>query len=446
MFSVARVVVAGKLLTVSVGAEPGRIVGVKVASGQATKQILADGIASSLGIAAPDVSGGSSVDSLFLDAIHAALGHTDSAGENAYRKTARVLEDLRLTYDPFWDTSEAAPAGGSTVTNRAYSRIRSAITTIPRCFIVNVNDAEAGARWETDHEFRYAYDDTVSGRAHFNDAGPGSRIIYYATRKHRKNPMHFIAHAEVAYIGPGWAGPWEATIANYTEFKRPVPVTEFEMEGWNRQISITEITFDTYFALLRAGDGSGAAISEDALRDPGGDVVAKRVLQELPLPDAAPELVIPHVLPLGDVALQPAREPIYIESEARQIVTTGDLPTLKNAARNKLAETRAVDLVTRAFEAQDWTLVMDQQRFGVGYDLLFQKDSRRLHVEVKGIIGTTLAFNLTPKEAWRVEADDDFVVVAVTDVLSPSAYKLNFLTRQDLTAAERIITGYRLRF
>ncbi len=86
--------------------------------------------------------------------------------------------------------------------------------------------------------------------------------------------MHFIAHAEVTYIGPGWAGPWEATIANYTEFKRPVPVNEFEMEGWNRQISITEITFGTYLRLLNAADSLDTAASEDALRDPGGEVVA----------------------------------------------------------------------------------------------------------------------------------------------------------------------------
>ena len=34
------------------------------------------------------------------------------------------------------------------MTTRAYSRIRTAVTGIPRCFFLNVNDAPVGARWE----------------------------------------------------------------------------------------------------------------------------------------------------------------------------------------------------------------------------------------------------------------------------------------------------------
>ena len=250
-----------------------------------TKLDLAQATADALNIPRPEQSTGSSVDSTFLDRVHTALTGDQSTKTDAYRKVERVLQDLGLTYDPFWDTSESVgDTGGSTVTNRAYSRILSAVTRTPRCFIINVNDAEAGARWETDHEFRYAYDSTVSGRANFTDAGPGSRVIYYATSSHKQNPMHFIAHAEVTYISPGWTGPWEATIANYTEFRRPVPVNQFEMEGWNRQISITEITFDTYLRLMNAADSLDTAASEEGLRDPGGEVVAQRVIEELPLP------------------------------------------------------------------------------------------------------------------------------------------------------------------
>lgn len=423
---------------------PGRVLGTKV---QTTKKLqLAEGIADSLGIPRPTQSRGSSIDSTFLDRIHVAISGNKSTTTDAYRKAERVLQDLGLTYDPFWDTSESAgETGGSTVTNRAYSRILSAVTHTPRCFIVNVNDAEVGARWETDHAFRYAYDSTVSGRANFTDAGPGSRIIYYATHKHKKNPMHFIAHAEVTYIGPGWTGPWEARIDNYTEFTRPVPKTELEMAGWNTQISITEITFDTYEGLLRAADSSWVSEAADEVEDPGGEVVAQRVLDEVPPLDPAPPLLVPSVLPTGIIDLQPPAGPTYREAEPGTPVTSGDLPpTSKNVVRNKLAETRAVDLVKRALAAQGWALKRDCQKDGVGYDLHYVKGARHLLVEVKGIIGDKVAFNLTPREAWRIETDPDFVLIAVTNVLSPAAYELNLLTRDQLAQAQRLITGYRM--
>lgn len=412
-----------------------------------TKLKLAQGVADALGIDRPDQSNGSSVDSTFLDRIHTALTGDESTKSDAYRKVERVLQDLGLTYDPFWDTSESSETGGSTVTNRAYSRILAAVSDVPRCFIVNVNDAEAGERWETDHEFRYKFDSTVSGRRPLLDAGPGSRIVYYATHKHKTNPKHFIAHAEVNYIGPGWTGPWEALITNYTEFKRPVPKDELEMAGWNTQISITEVSYGTYQALLAAGDSEWSAEEETPETDPGGDTVAKRVLDEIPLPDVAPALDVPESLPVGALTPQVATVPTYTEGAPGKGLTTSDLPPApRNSARNKLAEKRAVDLARQALEAQGWELKRDCQKDGVGYDLLYRKEERELHVEVKGIISNTLAFNLTPKESWRVETDEDFVVLAVTNVLSPHAYTLNLLTRTQLVAAERVITGYRLKF
>ncbi len=139
-----------------------------------TKARLAHDISDLLGLARPPVSSGSSVDSGFLDDIHGALGGGPSGGAGAYRKTEIVLDRLGLTYDPWWDTSESADAGGSTVTNRAYSRIRTALSGMPRCFLLNVTDAPVGARWETNHDEVYRYDETVTGRASLNDAGPGA--------------------------------------------------------------------------------------------------------------------------------------------------------------------------------------------------------------------------------------------------------------------------------
>ena len=175
-----------------------------------TKAQMSAEIAATLGLLDPAVSSGSSVDSTFMDRIHRQFAPGTSAGRDAYRKTQRVMQDLGLTYDPFWDTSESAEEGGSTVTTRAFSRIRASVTETPRCFILSTTDAPVGAKWETDHQTTYRYDDTVTARRPFNDAGPGSRVIFYSTSKSSTHPMHFIGHAEVNYISPGWVGPWEA--------------------------------------------------------------------------------------------------------------------------------------------------------------------------------------------------------------------------------------------
>lgn len=412
-----------------------------------TKLELARDIALALGIDPPAQSSGSSVDSTFLDRVHTALTGDDSIKKDAYRKAEQALQDVGLTYDPFWDTSESATTGGSTVTNRAFSRIRAAVTGLPRCFIFNVTDADVGAKWETDHHRRYRYDSTVTGRGPLNDAGPGSRIIYYSTSKSRQQPKHFIAHAEVTYIGPGWTGPWEASIADYTEFERPVPVTELVLDGWNHQHAITEITPETYQAILKSAESEWLESVSAEEHDPGGDVVAKRVVEEIPLPTVAPALAVPSDLPEGFFAPAQATPPTYTESSPGAALQTPDLPrTPSDSARNKLAEQRAITLARQALEAQGWTLKRDCQKDGVGYDLLYELGARELHVEVKGIMSSVLAFNLTPKESWRVETDVNFVVIAVTNVLSPSAFDLKLLTRDQLAAVPRVITGYRLQF
>lgn len=418
-----------------------RALGARVKS--PTKKELAIDIAAALEISPPAVSRGSSVESKFLDRIHTALTRDESTKTDAYRKAERVLQDVGLTYDPFWDTSESSDTGGSTVTNRAYSRIRSAVTRVPRCFLIDVTDALPDAGWQAGQHVTYRYDENTGGRGALNDAGPGSRIVFFArnTSPTRIGPRaNFVAHGEVSYIGPGWTGPWQATVANYTEMASRTPAVETSN-------AITEINFETYEVILNATDSEWLHEASNEEEDPGGDVVAKRVLEEIPAPAVAPALSVPDVLPTGDLPVKEATTPTYSESPAGDELVTSDLPrTPSNSARNKLAETRAVDLSDQALQAQGWTMKRDRQKEGVGYDLLYVKGERELHVEVKGIMSSTLAFNLTPKESWRVETDADFVVIAVTNVLSPAAFNLHLLTRDQLAQAPRIITGYRLKF
>ena len=419
------------------------------------KEGIAAKIALLLGLPNPYVSGGASVDSRFLDDVHQKIDGDPTGGTITYRKAQILLERLGLTYDPYWDTSELTEDGGGTVTTRAYSRIHSVLARRPRCFMLNVTDAPVGNRWEVNHSAVYRYDETVTARRPFNEAGPGSCVVYYATGSSMSNPQHFIATATVAYIAPGWTGPWEAHLENYLNLPHPVPGSDLTMPKWNHQHAITEITYETYQAIVAAGAGDGAVLSGPAAPDtegdqpsldPGGAEVALRVVQDFPIETAEPVIDVPDVLPSPVGPVAGIKEPWYIEAPDGQVIPGSVLgsPFSRNPTRDKLAERRAIELVEKAMSADGWHLSRDCQKDGVGYDLEFTKGGRGLKVEVKGVQGSALTFNLTPKEYWRAATDSNWAVIAVTGVLTPKDYKLHFITGDRVAAAIRIVTGYRI--
>lgn len=422
-----------------------------------TKQGIADEIAISVGIPRPHTSTGSSVESAFLDALFEWRTGLQNPGTDANRKTAFLLEALGLTYDPFWDTSEISESGGgSTVTTRAYSRIRSALTGTPRCFIFKVNDAPVGSRWETNHSEVYRYGRNVTAHKALNDAGPGSKVIYYATRNASSHPRHFIASANIAYISPDWDGPWEAQLESYRDFTTPVPYTDFTLPGDNQQHAITEITLSTYNQLVVRGGQVASAEHPllarvesddefDETPDASGVNVARRIVQNFPIDVSLIDLRVPSTLPTGAFAAEPPQSPNYSESPEGVLLNAILSPRpSRDPGANKLAETRAIEIVKAALAKDGWSLKADRQKDGTGFDLEFVNASRKLKVEVKGIRGHGLTFNLTPKELWRAETDPDWVLVAVTNVLSAGSYKVTLVTRDRITAASKQIAGFRL--
>ncbi len=95
-------------------------------------------------------------------------------------------------------------------------------------------------------------------------------------------------------------------------------------------------------------------------------------------------------------------------------------------------------------EANGWRLLRDCQALGVGFDLEFEKGGTIRHVEVKGVGGSRLAFNMTALEWRRVLEDREFFVIAVTSVLDPSSTHVHVLTRNTLQDADRSPVQYRL--
>lgn len=396
---------------------------------------LADATATNLGIAAPYESAGSTIDSLFLNAVHERLFGAPTGGTDTYRMTELLLGRLGLTYDPRWDTSESrGGTGGGTVTARAFSRILVAVTNQARCFLVPAS--------RDGHPMPVRGDKVPQNNA-FVDAGPGTSALLFHGRGRTINA---VGTAAVKNIEPGWRGPWSTDFWQVELFESPVSIN-VDMSVGDRPVEITPDSFQT---VVMAADGSRLA-NED--------------LPETDDPEpwsAAAAEFIDRRYPTDEIDLAPLRSPIdtgagiepvaesvpeYSENYENGQVQVGakdPAPRVTSRLAAKIAEDRAVALTTRALELDGWRLVRDRQKDGVGYDLLFGRAKDEIHVEVKGIQGPDLAFNLTPKEWWRAQTDPDWFVVAVTSVLSPTKPALHAVSRGQVLAARRMSAGYRL--
>ncbi|MFJ3403465.1 protein NO VEIN domain-containing protein [Promicromonospora sp. NPDC090134] len=323
-----------------------------------------------------------------------------------------------------------------------------ALSKRPRCFVLNSTDASVGNAWETDKKQHYRYDTNVTGRMPLNDAGPGSLVLFYNTSNHSRNPMSYTATARVEYIGPGWTGPWTADLSGYQEFDSPVPARQVEIAGRNNQHAITEITWEQYQEIVAAGTGMRPESHDvEAGLDVGGERAAERVTVDFPAADVE---ILGDEVPVrradGDLDPSPEREPAYGGPSA------GDgsvrIPSGRRSAsdrgRDKIVEERAVTVATMHLENLGWRVVADRQKDGVGYDIDLTDGERSVHLEVKGIQGPRLEFNVTAKEWWRVRTDPDFVLAAGTDVLNPTTVHVNLLSPEELVEADRVATQFRV--
>lgn len=410
-----------------------------------TKGVLAGKIAEILNLGGAKGSRGSTVQGETIEAIyHALTGEADHLGK--YRSAEAALAALDLVYDPTWDSSESrGPTGGSTVTTRCYSRILVALTGTPRCFILNVSDGDQGLTWETDHRVVYRFDSSVSGRHALLEAGPNSRVIFYSTGKSKHNQMTFSGCALVTHVsGHRDSNQWELSFDEFVDFPQPLPSASVSIGGWNKQNSITEIPFDLWRQMCLAG-------GYDQLSDPDGaaeavdKAVSASVANRLTPPSAPPGFSLRDHSKFEPRPLDRLTFPTYSEDSNRRLQPNNQLLEGRAADQvtNREIERRAVAVVRAAMDADGWHETADRQRDGCGYDLEFMRDARTVHVEVKGIKGPRLVFNITPKERWRIETDRDFVLLAVTNALSahPEVHQLG---PKDLSSLEFQATGYRL--
>jgi hypothetical protein len=259
------------------------------------------------------------------------------------------------------------------------------------------------------------------------EAGPGARVLFYRTQKSTERPNAcFVAVAEVESVLREESGRYRAALSNYRRFESVVSSESTPIEGWNRQHSIVEIELGTFDAIVGMGfDGD----VDEGRRPPDLQSDAVAVSDLLTLPEPAEDTERLPLLPGAESGV----------ADLRRSFGTG-----RDRSRDRLAESRAIHVVKRMLGLAGWELVQDCQAAGIGYDLLFENGNRVLHVEVKGIIGSNLAFNMTGREWKRVFDDPAYVVIAVRNVLDSNRLVPELLTRDRLANGTPRLTQLRL--
>ncbi|MFE5310990.1 protein NO VEIN domain-containing protein [Isoptericola sp. NPDC056605] len=139
-------------------------------------------------------------------------------------------------------------------------------------------------------------------------------------------------------------------------------------------------------------------------------------------------------------------EPQYDEQADGEMVGRDKGPQSRpTRAVAKAIEISAVSHVTSILKRDGWTLVRDCQADGVGYDFEFAKDGQRRKVEIKGIRGDQLEFNVTPLEYFVARNDPEFVLVAVTGALDERKRRVHVVSREELVGSPRRAIGYRIK-
>jgi hypothetical protein len=137
--------------------------------------------------------------------------------------------------------------------------------------------------------------------------------------------------------------------------------------------------------------------------------------------------------------LPPVKKIVYKETPSKN---GKRIPQTQEHIRK--VEQAAIDAALKYFFKQGYGLTQDCQLLGVGYDLAFEKNRKILHVEVKGVSGNAIDFNLTPKELKCAHNDKRWRVLVITNALK--APEASLYTGVELLERAKIeATQYRVQ-
>lgn len=318
----------------------------------------------------------------------------------------------------------------------------------PWVFILSYADNQASAVHEDVHGVSYGFHEGVTTWRGIVAAGPGSYVVFYNTSNAPKNPMCYTGIARVRSIeerprSAEGKRAWRAHLEEFHEIN-PVAAADIPIVKRNVQHGIQAISWNSFKDITERAEfhfAEDEPLQNNAIVAGGGgsqelnfDIVVER----------GPEFVIPQLVgrnlePTSIHNSLPDNE--YGEERVRSTTRRGS----RDHKLNKLTEIRAVEIATTYLASKGWMLKHDRQSDGVGYDLEFQQHGSTLFVEVKGIRGRDLAFNLTAKEWHQCLNLPGFVLIAVTSALDNETFKIHVLWPEQLCQLQRVITQFRLR-
>ena len=109
--------------------------------------------------------------------------------------------------------------------------------------------------------------------------------------------------------------------------------------------------------------------------------------------------------------------------------------------QNRAVEKAACKAV-RLYYLQKGFKVVSREKENLGYDFDVNRDTKKLHVEVKGISGSITKFIITAKEANRANADSKFRLAAVTEAMTELRRTHIFTGKEFLKKFELISLAY----
>lgn len=357
-----------------------------------------------------------------------------------------VSHDLQIAFNPETDL-EITERNQLQVSESLWRRIIVRRRNEPWVFICSYAVNEASAVHGDTHGVTYGFNENVTTWRGIVASGSGSLVVFYNTSHAPTNRRTYAGLARVRSIREtsetgGGIRTWKAYLEDYRDI-RPIPADQIMIPGRNFQHGIQAISWKAFERILindpQAFRDFSRASEEPELSE---DFDSSRNGPLAEYSSHGVDLVIP-LSQTSDLSIAP--EVPYSPKERTRDDDISDDRGFGDRQRNKAAEVRAVEIASAYMQSQGWFLSRDCQREGCGYDLEFVRGAARLHVEVKGIQASRIAFNMTAKE-WHVcKTDGQFVLIAVTNVLHKDRCRVNVLWPHQIVSLARHATQYRFQ-